>query len=91
LNSLEQEAAAGISGPRLRAVMKRFFSLAAETIADEHPATADKLRRASPHWMRHTHATHALLRGVELATVRDNLRHAALATTSIYLHTDEAR
>jgi site-specific recombinase XerD len=41
--------------------------------------------------MRHTHATHALLRGVELATVRDNLRHAALATTSIYLHTDEAR
>ena len=52
---------------------KRFFLMAADAIADGHPATADKLRRASPHWMRHTHATHALQRGVELTTVRDNL------------------
>jgi integrase len=35
--------------------------------------------------MRHTHATHALARGAELTTVRDNLRHASIATTSIYL------
>jgi len=28
---------------------------------------------------------------VELTTVRDNLRHASLSTTSIYLHIDEAR
>lgn len=91
VGSLEQEAAVGISGPRLWAVMKRFFLLAADTIADGHPAIADKLRRASPHWMRHTHATHALQRGAELTTVRDNLRHASLTTTSLYLHTDEAR
>jgi len=39
--------------------------------------------------MRHTHATHALARGAELTTVRDNLRHASIATTSIYLHSDE--
>jgi site-specific recombinase XerD len=84
----EQESAAGINGPRLWAVMKRFFALAADAIAGEHPATVDKLCRASPHWMRHKHA---LQRGVELTTVRDNLRHASLATTSIYLHTDEAR
>lgn len=41
--------------------------------------------------MRHTHATHALARGAELTTVRDNLRHASVATTSIYLHTDEVK
>ena len=41
--------------------------------------------------MRHTHATHALERGVDLTTVRDNLRHASLSTTSIYLHTDEEK
>lgn len=91
LGSLEQDTIAGITGPRLWVVMKRFFSLAADAIMDENSAMADKLRRASPHWMRHTHATHALQRGVELTTVRDNLRHASLATTSIYLHTDEAR
>jgi hypothetical protein len=27
----------------------------------------------------------------ELTTVRDNLRHASLATTSMYLHADDAR
>ena len=41
--------------------------------------------------MRHTHATHALQRGAELTTVRDNLRHASLSTTSMYLHSDDVR
>ncbi|SOZ17461.1 hypothetical protein CBM2598_U10107 [Cupriavidus taiwanensis] len=41
--------------------------------------------------MRHTHATHALARGAELTTVRDNLRHASISTTSIYLHGDEVK
>ena len=52
---------------------------------------AGKLRRASPHWMGHTHATHALARGAELTTVRDNLRHSSISTTSIYLHSDEVK
>lgn len=57
----------------------------------DSPALAAKLRRASPHWMRHTHATHALARGAELTTVRDNLRHASISTTSIYLHGDDVK
>jgi len=52
---------------------------------------AEKLRRATPHWMRHTHATHLLEGGAELTTVRDNLRHASLATSSMYLHADNER
>ena len=40
---------------------------------------------------RHTHATHALAKGAELTTVRDNLRHASVSTTSVYLHTDQAK
>lgn len=57
----------------------------------EHPVLAEKLRLASPHWMRHTHATHAFARSAELTTVRDNLRHASISTTSIYLHGDEVK
>jgi hypothetical protein len=57
----------------------------------DNPATAEKLRWASPHWMRHSHASHALARGAELTSVRDNLRHASISTTSMYLHTDEIR
>jgi site-specific recombinase XerD len=41
--------------------------------------------------MRHTHARHALARGAELLTVRDNLRHASIAATSIYLQAEDAK
>jgi site-specific recombinase XerD len=86
-----QEDGALITSPRLRAVLRRFFDTAAGVIVKEAPATADKLRRATPHWLRHTHASHALDRGAELTTVRDNLRHASISTTSIYLHADQAK
>ncbi|WP_423194602.1 phage integrase family protein [Cupriavidus sp. H18C2] len=81
----------GITPLRLWEVMRRFFRLAADIIEGDHPALAEKLRRATPHWMRHTHATHALAKGVELSAVRDNLRHASISTTSIYLHTDDVK
>jgi site-specific recombinase XerD len=91
IGSLDQDDARGITGTRLWSVMRRFFTKVAEVLKADSPATAEKLRRASPHWMRHTHATHALARGAELTTVRDNLRHASISTTSIYLHGDEVK
>ncbi|MGF6444675.1 phage integrase family protein [Paraburkholderia youngii] len=91
IGSLEADNEAAISSVRLWGVLRRFFLLAAQAIESDHPPLAEKLRRASPHWMRHTHATHALGRGAELTTVRDNLRHASVSTTSIYLHSDEVR
>ncbi|WP_217283866.1 phage integrase family protein [Pseudaquabacterium terrae] len=87
----EADEAGGITTGRLWALTKRFFATAAGELQEVHPALAEKLRRATPHWMRHTHATHALERGVELTTVRDNLRHSSVSTTSIYLHTDDRR
>ena len=89
LGSLDGEA--GITSKRLWAIVKRFFATAAGVLAEANPALAEKLRRATPHWTRHTHATHALQRGAELTTVRDNLRHASLSTTSMYLHSDDVR
>ncbi|MGF6482954.1 phage integrase family protein [Paraburkholderia sp. JPY419] len=82
---------AGIKPLRLWEVMRRFFRLAAQIIEIDHPTLAEKLRQATPHWMRHTHATHAIAKGVELSAVRDNLRHASISTTSIYLHTDDVK
>lgn len=76
------------SGVRLWMVMRRVFLLAAKAIEADHAPLAEMLRRASPHWMRQTHA---LGRGAELTTVRDTLRHASVSTTSIYLHSDEVK
>lgn len=91
IGSMDLENQSGISATRLWVVMKRFFETAAGEVAGESPALAEKLRQATPHWMRHTHATHALARGAELTSVRDNLRHASIATTSIYLHGDDLK
>jgi site-specific recombinase XerD len=87
----DPDGKSGITATRVWSLMKRFFTTVATAIEKDAPATAEKLRKASPHWMRHTHATHALARGAELTTVRDNLRHASVATTSLYLHTDEVK
>lgn len=40
----------------------------------------------SPHWLRHSHASHALDRGANLVAVRDTLGHSSIATTNKYLH-----
>lgn len=82
------EDAGPITTSRLWAVLHRFFQHASRQLADISPTTADKAGRATPHWLRHTHATHALASGAELVSVRDNLRHASIATTSVYLHAD---
>jgi site-specific recombinase XerD len=84
-------AGAGITGTRLRHLLRRFFLQTAELVRIDNPAMAIKLQHVSPHWLRHTHATHALARGAELTTIRDNLRHASISTTSIYLHSDEVK
>ncbi|MGN5478026.1 tyrosine-type recombinase/integrase [Cupriavidus basilensis] len=50
------------------------------------------LASASAHWLRHTAGSHMSDRQVDLRHVRDNFGHASIATTSIYLHTeDDAR
>lgn len=40
----------------------------------------------SPHWLRHSHASHSLERGASIALVRDTLGHSSLAITSRYTH-----
>ena len=40
----------------------------------------------SAHWLRHSHASHALDRGATIAVVRDTLGHSSLTITSRYTH-----
>lgn len=57
----------------------------------EFEAAAVHLEQASTHWMRHTAGSH-LSEKADLKVVRDNLGHANISTTSVYLHSeDDAR
>ncbi len=86
----EVNKAKDVSSGRLWAILRKFFDQVADRIDTSKPQFATKLRSATPHWLRHTHASHALEGGADLTTVRDNLRHASLTTTSGYLHVDQA-
>ncbi|MFX1767925.1 phage integrase family protein [Paraburkholderia sp. A1RI-2L] len=63
---------------------KRIFTQAARLLGDSE--AAEDLRRASGHWLRHTHATHSIRLGTSPAHAKDNLGHASIATTSQYTH-----
>lgn len=57
----------------------------------EHEAAAAHIEQASSHWLRHTAGSHQSDR-VDLKAIRDNLGHSNIATTSIYVHSeDDAR
>ncbi|MDR6890956.1 MULTISPECIES: phage integrase family protein [Variovorax] len=81
------------SASGLYQAIKAFLARAAERLDG---AEAQQLRKASTHWLRHSHGAHAL-RGREgqpplaLEVVQNNLGHALAGTTSMYLRTAEAR
>jgi site-specific recombinase XerD len=54
-------------------------------------ADADRLRQASTHWLRHTHGSHAIAAGVPIDVVQNNLGHASVATTGIYVASEKRR
>jgi site-specific recombinase XerD len=75
-------------------IVKAVFRQSAANLRSRGPdfeAAAAHLEQASTHWMRHTAGSH-LSDKADLKVVRDNLGHANISTTSIYLHSeDDAR
>ena len=40
----------------------------------------------SPHWLRHSHASHSLDKSAPLSLVKETLGHSSIAITKKYLH-----
>lgn len=80
-----------LSADGLGRVFKQIFEQAACALDGHFDGAAADLRRGSTHWLRHTHSNHALDAGADLRDVQANLGHASLATTSLYVRSDDVR
>jgi len=72
-------------------IVKEIMQAAADLLRRKGPEFEDAARhieQASTHWMRHTSASH-LSNRADLKVVRDNMGHESIATSNLYLHTED--
>ena len=70
---------------------KKLTSRSIARIVKKHAQKVSEDRKASPHKLRHTFATHLLDSGMDIMGVKDLLGHSNLSTTQIYTHVTTER
>jgi site-specific recombinase XerD len=83
---------AGVNRKTVHNALKEVFNQTADWTAakgGENVEHAAHIREASAHWLRHTAASHMLDSKLDLRTVRDNLGHDSINTTSQYAHEED--
>lgn len=73
---------------QLYSIVKQIGLLASHTFKEE-PTKALKLKKLSPHWLRHLSASHQDKAGLSATMIKENLRHRSHQTTQLYLHAEE--
>lgn len=85
--SLSEDPRSAGSGPEARAGVRRRHHLHEIGISRELARAAKMAgleKRVTAHCLRHSYATHLLLRGVDIRSIQELLGHADVRTTEIY-------
>ena len=82
----------GIAATTFYDQIKAFFMGCGDVLRGQGDARgAERFAKASTHWMRHSHASHAIASGMPIEIAQQNLGHASLATTTVYVTTEKRR
>ena len=82
----------GIAATTFYDQIKAFFTDCADVLRGQGDGKgAERFAKASTHWMRHSHASHAIASGMPIEIAQQNLGHASLATTTVYVTTEKRR
>ncbi len=79
-----------ITTRRLNQILKPIFFAAADNLQITRPDQAERLRKASAHWGRHTAISRMDKAGLDARLVQKSARHSDPRTTQRYIH-DEGR
>lgn len=77
-----------MSTSRVGRIVKELFQRVGDSLSGNDQV---RFRQASAHWMRHTYGSSLASVGVPLTIIKDNLGHADLKTTAVYLHDERDR
>jgi site-specific recombinase XerD len=95
INSLRKKAELPLSPAALHKILADFFKRWHIQLTLSQPIDKrllHKVQQASAHWLRHSYGSFlANDCQIPLAYIRDELGHASIATTSIYLNTDDKK
>lgn len=80
--------------PLSRSTLHRIIKLTSDLIVMylthiQRNEEAEKMKHLSAHWLRHSYASALADTGADQRTIKENLGHASLQSTSIYMHKDD--
>ena len=82
----------GIAATTFYDQIKAFFTDCGDVLRGQGDGKGgERFAKASTPWMRHSHASHAIAGGMPIEIAQQNLGHASLATTTVYVTTEKRR
>ena len=75
---------------RIYEIVKSAFKRCASWVSERDPKSADRIRIASTHWLRHTHGSHAV-ETMPIEILQAQMGHESPTTTALYARAEKSR